>query len=654
MMGALIRALTNNAVENIEEALGMTDATSSAMKHAIAEWYAAWYGRAPTKTEDPCQRLPYAIVNKLCKATFGEYDSSLQHTDSAKEKYLDGVRSTFDACKTSFMTQAMIGGEAWAKPVPMPDGRLTWQIVGRDSVIILGRDASGIPSDVALCEKSVSADHHFYTLVERRTSFAGRLTIQYRLYCSDNKSTLGRRVPLASLPQYERLEDEYTFAVPIDGIGMVFLRMPITNCVDGSADGVSIYEPAMGLIHRINENELQFSREFELGRMRVVASADILRTHNGKKSLTDDVFVGLDGNEQSVGITPFAPALRNESYEARRQTYLKAIENLLGIKRGILSDAEAVSKTATEINSSAGDYSLSIIDFQHLYYDALQAALRLGNQIGQAYRLCDASAWDADELAVTWGNGVLYDADQEWTERKELVQMGLLKPELALAWKFDLPAETEADLAEIRKNYTLVTAVSVTAHRYIPGEASEELYKDTLEPGTYRVTFDAPAVADSLAVRGAELSERGVNHCTLTVSKAAEVCVTGRKYSDSATVLRREASNLPSNAQGNEVSVPDATLVSPDRAAAVAARVLDYYAQRYEQTFRMVAGDEKLADRLIVESFGGEMVRGVVTKLEFDLTGGFLADAKIVGRKLSNNAAAYAGEEIHAGERSFI
>ena len=200
----------------------------------------------------------------------------------------------------------------------------------------------------------------------------------------------------------------------------------------------------------------------------------------------------------------------------------------------------------------------------------------------------------------------------------------------------------------------LVTAVSVTAHRYIPGEASEELYKDTLEPGTYRVTFDAPAVADSLAVRGAELSERGVNHCTLTVSKAAEVCVTGRKYSDSATVLRREASNLPSNAQGNEVSVPDATLVSPDRAAAVAARVLDYYAQRYEQTFRMVAGDEKLADRLIVESFGGEMVRGVVTKLEFDLTGGFLADAKIVGRKLSNNAAAYAGEEIHAGERSFI
>ena len=147
-MGALIRALTNNAVENIEEALGMTDATSSAMKHAIAEWYAAWYGRVPTKTEDPCQRLPYAIVNKLCKATFGEYDSGLQHTDSAKGKYLDCVRSAFDACKTSFMTQAMIGGEAWAKPVPMPDGRLTWQIVGRDSV------GCGAVREIRICRPS--------------------------------------------------------------------------------------------------------------------------------------------------------------------------------------------------------------------------------------------------------------------------------------------------------------------------------------------------------------------------------------------------------------------------------------------------------------------------------------------------------------------
>lgn len=200
----------------------------------------------------------------------------------------------------------------------------------------------------------------------------------------------------------------------------------------------------------------------------------------------------------------------------------------------------------------------------------------------------------------------------------------------------------------------LITAVAVTAHRYQAEEASSELYKDTLEPGTYQVTFSAPAVADSLTVTGATLAGRGVNRCTLTVAKAGEVCVTGRKYVDSTIILRRAAANLPPNAQDNELTVKDATLVSPDRATAVANRVLDYYAQRYEQTFRMIAGDEKLADRLIVQSFGGEMVRGVLTKMEFDLTGGFVADAKVVGRRLSGTAAAYAGDEIHAGERSLI
>lgn len=199
----------------------------------------------------------------------------------------------------------------------------------------------------------------------------------------------------------------------------------------------------------------------------------------------------------------------------------------------------------------------------------------------------------------------------------------------------------------------LITAVAVTAHRYLPGESTEELYRDTLDPGTYRVTFNAPAVVGSLTVTGAELAESGVNLCTLTVAESGEVCVTGRKYADSTVVLKRTAANLPPNVQDNELTVTSATLVDPSRAEAVAVRVLEHYAQRYEQNFSMVAGDEKLADRLIIQSFGGEMVRGMLTKLEFDLTGGFLADAKVIGRRLTSNAAAYAGE-IHAGERNLI
>lgn len=44
---------------------------------------------------------------------------------------------------------------------------------------------------------------------------------------------------------------------------------------------------------------------------------------------------------------------------------------------------------------------------------------------------------------------------------------------------------------------------------------------------------------------------------------------------------------------------------------------------------------------LIVESFGGEMVRGQLEKMEFDLTGGYRADVRVTGRRLSLGADAY-------------
>lgn len=459
-VGAMLRALNSRGYDDIEAALHVRGCTSQAMRDAITCWFAAWFAREPDGKlgVDPCQRLPYAIVNKLCKAIFAEYDSGLQETDTPKLRWMDGVRRAYDAQRSLAMQWGMVGGEVWIKPLPAMDGGLQWLPIRRDHVLVLGRASDGSVTDLATCETCVVAERRYFTLVERRMAgLDGHLTIRNYLYESDSGNVLGKPVPLDTLPQYASLAAEYTYMTPIDGVGLVHIRMPAANTVDGSLDGVSVYEPAMGLIHNIDRNEYQLSREFELGRMRIVASADVLAVTDpegkGRRQLRDDVFVGVDDNPGSVGITAFSPALREENYEHRRQAYLKAIENLLGIKRGILSDAEATEKTATEITSSAGDYSLSIIDFQRLWYDSLQDALRLADQIGRAYHLCDDPLWDPDALTVTWGNGVLYDADKEWTDRKEMVQMGLLKPELALAWKFDLPCETEADLEAIRQKY---------------------------------------------------------------------------------------------------------------------------------------------------------------------------------------------------------
>ena len=61
--------------------------------------------------------------------------------------------------------------------------------------------------------------------------------------------------------------------------------------------------------------------------------------------------------------------------------------------------------------------------------------------------------WWPTELCIDWGDGVLYDRSRVWAEQQQMVASGLLRPEIALAWYYDLPAETEVDLQAVREKY---------------------------------------------------------------------------------------------------------------------------------------------------------------------------------------------------------
>lgn len=197
----------------------------------------------------------------------------------------------------------------------------------------------------------------------------------------------------------------------------------------------------------------------------------------------------------------------------------------------------------------------------------------------------------------------------------------------------------------------LITAVSVTAHQYALGAQQEELFRGELMAGAHEIQFQQPA--GGLSVTGAALAGQGANYAVLQVSEPGEVVILGKKYVETQTGFRQAAADIPANAQPNELTVDSATLVDPAAAPAVAARVLEYYAGRYEQSFDMLAGDEVLADMIVVQSFGGEFIRGSMERMEFDLTGGFRASVTVVGQRIGVEAAAYAGE-VHAGERSLI
>jgi A118 family predicted phage portal protein len=426
------------SIYSYEEAFGDWDKTTTAMRNAVQEWFSLYYGKN-VSGEDPCQKIAYAVVTKLVKSMFGEYGVV------AKEPVVQAIADRLNVHKKEAVQLALVGGECFIKPWVGEQG-VDFTLVPRNHVLVFNRDAAGNPVDIGTVERTTRGKY-YYTLLERRkVDEKGYLTIENRLYRSLNSQTLGGQVNLYDLPEYASLAERYRYKKPLGSVGMVRIKTPMLNCVDGSADGVAVYAAAADLIHNIDRNEALLNGEFERGQSRIIASSDLL----GKDGLQDNLFVGLDDDPEQVGITVFSPALREQSFLARKQEYLRNIESIVGLRRGTLSDTNIERRTATEIASSAGDYNLTVIEFQAMWEKALRETVALCCKLARLY------GFDAPEdltLSVDWGNGILYDEDKTWLEYKEMVDSGMLKPEVALGWRFGMPANTQEQLAAIRKQY---------------------------------------------------------------------------------------------------------------------------------------------------------------------------------------------------------
>lgn len=440
---SVISALFDNKTYSFEDAFKARDITTPEMRESIKSWLNMYFSAERSKDVDDCQRLPVVIVNKLTKTMFSEYEASGDGDFAAK------LLSALDRVKLKATQYMLIGGECLLKPVPYSEG-FYFVPIRRDCFCPLARGENGALTSVGTAEFTQEGGKYF-TLFERRTA-GERLTIENRLYMSRDRQTVGTQVPLNTLEKCKNLAPVAT--LPIKGLGLVSLRTPLLNTVDGSADAVAVYAPAEKLIRNINRNERQLNAEFENGRSRIIASADMFRRdENGRRVLRDDVFTALENDPEDSGITIFSPELREQSYLNRKNEYLRNIESLIGFKRGILSEVEAAERTATEITSSEGDYNLTIIEFQTVWENAVRDAAALCRELGRIYRVPGAVEVKPEELVIDFGDGVLYDRDKTWTEYKEMVQMGLIKPEIAVAWYFELPHKTPTDIEKIRKDY---------------------------------------------------------------------------------------------------------------------------------------------------------------------------------------------------------
>ncbi len=203
---------------------------------------------------------------------------------------------------------------------------------------------------------------------------------------------------------------------------------------------------------------------------------------------------------------------------------------------------------------------------------------------------------------------------------------------------YKAPAESSVTISYSRKLQghkvklkTLVTGVEVTSHNYVASTETVELFKNNLSVGTHEITFNEPV--HSLSITGATIGKSGANYAVINVTVAGQIILSGKKYIDNTKVVGVYNPNLPAGEKTNIVSVKKATLISDSNASIVAQRLYDYYQNRLEDEGRIILRDEKCGDLVVLDSLHEQQIQGYIEKLDINLTGGFIANATIVGDK---------------------
>ena len=261
---------------------------------------------------------------------------------------------------------------------------------------------------------------------------------------------MGSEVPLATVPQWAELEPVIT----INGIKQPLfgcIQMPFANTVDDASPlPVSIYANAMDSIMEFDKVYSEMLYELHSGRRKSIVERQALvpmpkdTNKRGKRfhyfDPTSDVYI-LDPAEQAKPFQDYSPALRTAEYMTGLKAILHIVENQCHLSPGTMAiDERTGTVTATQvISQDRTTYNTCSAIQQQGVTQGLLDVITAMNAMCELYQLAPAG-----ELvpAVTYGDGVFEDTQQEFSRRIQMVQADILKPEQLLAWYFGVDVET--------------------------------------------------------------------------------------------------------------------------------------------------------------------------------------------------------------------
>lgn len=174
-----------------------------------------------------------------------------------------------------------------------------------------------------------------------------------------------------------------------------------------------------------------------------------------------------------------------------------------------------------------------------------------------------------------------------------------------------------------------VKSVEVTEHSYVQSPNAEPvvLYDNTetlIDLGTTVVFDSAPIVAASLSASGTLVILASNENCAIVRGVGI---LTGIPYTHTTNVISRVNT---SNADGQSISVSDATMVNTVNSNAVADRLYDYYSQKREMKISIVLSGERCGLKYICTSPFGDKNDAFISSMSVTASAIAKADCKMI------------------------
>ena len=332
----------------IEEITGINTNISSDMYDHIKLWAQLMNGHAPWEQDaKPCGILPQ-IAGRL--NYFVTRELGLEVKNEAIDKPLKHLNKNID----KVVEYIVLMGSGLLRPIYV-NNKLQYEIIPLGNYLPTRYDFDGT-LNAAIIFKQFTENKKTFILCETHDFNGTDHSVSLKLYESTDGKL--RPVSLTACTQTAELTPEYVWRNC--GRPMIIeFRNHATNKIDGSNVPVAMIDDAIDLIEKADRQFARMDWEQEAGEKRVFADRDMFQKRKTRDGTTEKtnmtptlnkLLVKIDGDGSGAGekIHEYSPELRTAQQNEYLQQIFRRIELTLNVGKGTVSDAEAVTQTATQ------------------------------------------------------------------------------------------------------------------------------------------------------------------------------------------------------------------------------------------------------------------------------------------------------------------